>query len=1145
MTSNGPTPEPERADLSRIATAALLVLVFLGAAALRLPGLARPFDQSAEGWTGSFYGCQGRNCLRLRSAVPLLDPIPGAHAPVPYVNHPPLPAWTVAAMFAAFGETEWAARLPFLLASLLAVLYAYRLGRRLGSRTLGVVTAAFLAACPVAVFYGSQVEHTGSLLLLAVLGTTLAHLDFYDTPGPWRGLRLAAWATFLFVADWPGALAFFALQGLAFWVYPARRRLVGLVTVLGLGACGLVVAWLVAVGPQDTLTHLLQSAYPRPFRSVTDAQGQAEGRAFTAGGEMLLRYFEIHTNLIGLGLAVPALGWVVVTAGAWRVRSRVGLPGPGRRAALLPAGLLGFAALFYLVGGGGHFQHDSWSHPVAGAYALAAAAGLEMLGLWPLVTLWLALLIVAVQLGTLGAYCETVTARTGGPAPTAPHAQIRALRDRIPEADPVLVVDRTQWPTLPYYTARSLLTCDRLEDVPAALRVPGHARPWQQYLHTHKILLTGDPAPEAAGRPGWLLAPWPGTLPLGSRVAVSGGWQLARLPAALPEGAPPSTTPPSPVASRAHATRAGAGLEALWPWEGNLVGWYQGVALTCLLGIGLLLRPPVSRIRWVVRAADRLNRSPALGTLAVGTVAVAVAVGIVVLSGEPVPFCQDELSHLFAADTFAAGRCTNPTPPCWPHFETVHVMVRPTWASKYPPAQGLFLAVGQVVTGRPIAGIWLSLGLAAAAVYWMLRAWVPPRWALLGGLIAVLHPAIQCRWGYSFMGGTVAMLGSALVFGALPRLVRPARTAAVLPALLLGVGIVVLANSRPCEGLVVCLPAAVVLGVGLVSASRCHGTPWGRRVLPILLVLLAGAAAMGWYNFRVTGSVWCLPYAAHEAEYARAPTFLWQSPRSVPASRHETLRDVHEGWEMEEYEKKRSWVGVWQGFGVKLRLLREFFLQDWLLIVPVVALPWVVRQRWMRLALLACGLLIGLFFFYTFPGHRYAAPLAPLVIVLFVQCVRQLRLWRFHSRPVGRFLARGTLLAGLLGVVPAVLDHTIIFRGLHDADRKELAEVAKLPDTRALVAGYQRRDVTGQLSGAGGQHLVLVRYLAARPPLFDWVYNRADLNQATIVWARELTPDENQELLTAFRGRRVWLLEVGAGAPRLYPWERAPARLRD
>jgi hypothetical protein len=530
-----------------------------------------------------------------------------------------------------------------------------------------------------------------------------------------------------------------------------------------------------------------------------------------------------------------------------------------------------------------------------------------------------------------------------------------------------------------------------------------------------------------------------------------------------------------------------------------------------ILASGCMIARFVQRRRptwWFVaaRGVRRVARRRGVLVVLIGLLAFGVSAALSVLGRMPEPSVHDEFSYLLAADTFAKGRLTNPTHPLWVHFESFHIIQQPTYASKYPPGQGMMLALGQIVSGFPIVGVWISSGLACAAICWMLLAWLPPRWAALGGILVALHPGVLLAWSQSYWGGTVAAMGGALLFGAWRRIIRQPR---IRDAFLLGVGLLVLANSRPYEGVLVSLPVAVSLLVWMLG----KGAPkvrvaLERIVLPVLGMLALTVGAMGYYNWRVTGNALRTPYQVYEDTYAPMPLFLWQRPRPMPEHRHPLIRDFYSfneylfreqrsprGLAWMVWHKVKTYWTFYQG-GRYLRLA---------LTIPLITLPWLLRDRWSRRAMLICGVLaVGLLIEPWMQPH-YAAPATSLVVMLVVQALRYLRLWHWHGRPAGRWLVSSI-------VVVAIVSFIVAF--------------GQQMQAKWFGWQFERARIVSELKADGKRHLVLVRYGPNHHPNNEWVYNKADVDDARVVWARETDLPQTQRLLEYFRDRQAWLMEI-------------------
>jgi hypothetical protein len=551
-------------------------------------------------------------------------------------------------------------------------------------------------------------------------------------------------------------------------------------------------------------------------------------------------------------------------------------------------------------------------------------------------------------------------------------------------------------------------------------------------------------------------------------------------------------------------------------------------ALSCVIAFGWpqlchFIYCPVERI------SGRLAHRKCLAVVSVGLSVLVIRLALLPIFPVPIPFTPDDFSFLLAADTFLHRRLTNPTPAMWTHFESLHLTMQPTYMSMYFPGEGLVLALGKILFGHPWFGILCTSALMCAAICWMLQAWLPPTWALLGGAIAVLRLGLFSYWVNTYTGaGTISAFGGALILGALPRFVRNAQ---LRNGLLLASGVILLAVTRPYEGLLLCLPVTVYLGRWLyVEKNRPPAAVLSRCVAAPLVLVIAAGAWMGYYDYRAFKNPLTLPYTVDRATYAVAPYYVWQSRRPAPVYRHEALRIFYYDFEPEELKNIQTPLAFIIETLNKAKLGILFF-SGVALLPPLIMIRRVCLDRRIRFLVLCVLVLMAGMAIEIYLIPHYLAPYTAVFYAIGLQAMRHLRLWKPDGRSAGRALVRimVTLCFALAGL-------------------RLYANPLRLTAPEWPVglwvwqwygpdhSGMERARIAERLEQLPEKQLAIVRYSPQHYPLNEWVYNAADIDGAKVIWAREMDVANNQELIHYYHTRKVWLVQPDTQPASISPY---------
>jgi hypothetical protein len=352
----------------------------------------------------------------------------------------------------------------------------------------------------------------------------------------------------------------------------------------------------------------------------------------------------------------------------------------------------------------------------------------------------------------------------------------------------------------------------------------------------------------------------------------------------------------------------------------------------------------------------------------------------------------------------------------------------------------------------------------------------------------------------------------------MPRILQRGK---IKDALLLGLGIALLANSRPFEGLLFCIPVACWLFWWLAGKTK-SAAPTRARIrnvlLPLAAVLTVTTAFMAYYNWRLTGHATLFPYVLNARSYESAGLFLWDHPREPLQYNNQQFEEFYSGWELQNYDN--SWRDVWRVTVEKLtRSGSTYFWWGALLLLP--GLPFAFFDRKMRPPLAILLFVAAGFVCVIWSMPHYAAPATCVIVLLLVQAIRHVRTMRAFERPIGAALSRAAIVLlaidVALGVVHGVCD----------------------PLTWTCTGDPSRAAIVERLSHTPGKHLVIVRYPEGYNVHDDWVFNGAEIDSAKLLWARETNRQQDQKLLAYFKDRQIWLIEPEEDNTELIPYPSA------
>lgn len=488
----------------------------------------------------------------------------------------------------------------------------------------------------------------------------------------------------------------------------------------------------------------------------------------------------------------------------------------------------------------------------------------------------------------------------------------------------------------------------------------------------------------------------------------------------------------------------------------------------------------------------------------------------VLINGIPKPRIHDEFSYILGAETFAQGRMTNPVHPLSEFFDTFHVISSPTRMSIYPPAQSLFLALGIILFGHPIAGVWISIALMCGVLCWMFYAWLPSRWAFVASFLVLLHLGFYTYWSHTYWGGAVAAIGGGLAFGGL-------RYFYLVPSkkftFLIGLGYLILANSRPLEGFLLGIIITAAL-IPFVTSNNFTIIKKVKLLSPMVILSLITVVQVGFYNEKITGNPFSMPQRFLGEQLTTIPLFIWQKHPPEPELKCDWKTDyIHNFVLPHYYEKLKKYPST---VSQELKNHINFYSGFFLLSIVLLTLPVSLRDHWYLLSFISIIIIIlfDVFFLNIDNQPHYLAPLSGVIFYCIAQSMRSVFSLKTDSYHTGKLLITNVFVIMVL---------ISIFNLSVNRCRPGLFQKNQIQKEWY----WYRADFEKRLKNQEGKHVVMVPYGPDHNIHKEWVYNAPIIDEAKVVWARYLDSEKNRKLFTYFHDRKFWIVLNENSIPEL------------